>query len=108
MNFHSNGFAIQPTRMYRGMNEYEIGIAGLQPFHGARTAMGRATVDDPKDALCRCIGWLAYHVVNKTIKGGDAASASALFCKCKFRADRLAWAFKVADTLLKPVGSVKD
>jgi len=68
---------IQPTRMYRGMNEYEIGIAGLQPFHGARTAMGRTIVNDPKDTLCCGIGRLTHHVVHEAIKGSNAGSAFA-------------------------------
>lgn len=68
---------IQPTRMHRGMNEYEIAIAGLQPFHRTRTAMGRTIVNDQENTPCCSIGWLTHHVVNKAIKRNDAASAFA-------------------------------
>jgi len=39
--------------------------------------MGRTIVNDQKDTPCCGIGWLTHHVVNKAIKGGDAASAFA-------------------------------
>lgn len=39
--------------------------------------MGRTIVNDPKDTPCCGIGWLTHNVVNKAIKGGDAASAFA-------------------------------
>ena len=39
--------------------------------------MGRTIVNDQKDTPCCGIGWLTHHVVNKAIKGGDAASSFA-------------------------------
>jgi len=63
--------------MYRGMNEYEIGIARLQSFHRPRTTMGRTIINNPKDTPCCGIGRLTHNVVNKAIKGGNAASAFA-------------------------------
>jgi hypothetical protein len=39
--------------------------------------MRRAIVNNPKDTPCCVIGWLTHNVVNKAIKGGDAASVFA-------------------------------
>lgn len=39
--------------------------------------MRRTIVNNPKDTPCCGIGWLTHNVVNKAIKGGDAASAFA-------------------------------
>jgi len=39
--------------------------------------MGRAIVNNPKDTPCSGIGWLTHNVVNKPVKGGDAAFAFA-------------------------------
>ena len=63
---------IDPTGMNRGMDEKRIGPAGWDAIDCPLTAMSRAVIHDPKDALSRFIGFAAHDLSDQAIGGSNA------------------------------------
>src|SRR6266487_5268246 len=62
---------IEPTGMDGCMDKVSIGPLGAQSRNRFLTAMGRAVVHDPKDAVGRTVGLLGHHFCHQTVHRRD-------------------------------------
>lgn len=62
---------IDPAGMNRGVDEKGIGPMGSNAFDSFLTAMSRAVVHDPKNALGGFVGFATHDVGDETIGGSN-------------------------------------
>ena len=68
---------IEPTGMDGSVNEHQIRILLLQSCHGARTAVRRAVVDDPKHAARVSIERPRHDLFDQSVERGDTGGGLA-------------------------------
>jgi hypothetical protein len=64
---------IAPAGMNGGVYKKGIGPAGADAFNCLLTAMSRAVIHDPKDALGRSVGFAAHDLSEEAVGRGNAA-----------------------------------
>src|SRR5437764_11730406 len=68
---------IEPTGVDGRVDEDEVGPFGAQTLAGGGSAMGRAVIDDPEDAVCGAVGLLGHDIGHEPVEGHDASLAFA-------------------------------
>lgn len=63
---------VEPTGVDWGVDEKGVGPFGPQSIDGFLTAMGRAVIHDPKDAVGGLVWFLAHDFMDEAIDGSHA------------------------------------